>query len=1020
MKNSIFSRYYFLYWLLGVSTLLMIWIGAKFSINDFVSHPQFENFIHFDECMKLIGEKGKTRWFTAFFVLDFLWAALLLVGMFRIIRSFYNDTKARSLFFFVLFAVPAYIFDAVENFMYLSSYHENLELIVRLKKITYLLASIVFLYNLYKRFVHDKNRNIYFFLKTSSLSILIILVITLLITMVDQGGTILVQLLSEWHQVAFTFFLLNFLVIIVSHYPIYMQIWNVLDEPFEPDGLRLVMAKTTRVILGFGIIYFIPQGDKEYDPFITKFLRRSLGVLLYISMFYVVFFVANKYFEWELSVIGITALITVLILLFFYFMEKTKEKYDDVLDGRCAGDKLHSAQKLTLLLQWYPQVLLSGLLSVLIAAIISYIYSWSVTTVITILIVLILNAFSYIYFRLSRSYLRYIFYSEELMQSNPKLIKDEVLKYFQNSNKPKYAFFNNLIFRTGQKLAYLSDNRKYLRFMRFGGLFSLICLICLNAMPMYGFFINPLNVILLYIIFYYSIIIILLKHLLYYNKTELPEGEKPPFSSFFFFQPIFKYLFPVLLVVLVGWGFYSTSIGNDLHTLTLVEEDNKSTPQTEVRNNRKLVDTETFVRNFDPYIKKDTANTFFVGSYGGGLKANLWNLLILNKLNEEEDFFKNTVCLSGVSGGAIGIGNYTRVYENYDSYNERRKANVGIGESNLLSSEIAFLLGADFIRRYIPVNDLFKDRGRSYYSMKQHAKLTGALEDFNTKSFRTQWSALFAKKKYYPAIIINSTSTKGKQGVALSVFTKDTVVPAADDILVFSEPDNGVSLTYFGALSTSNRFPLLSPAAKIEGKGYYLDGGYFENSGLLSAGEFRNYILPRIRNKKEFDSIRINPVFVNIINSKDYYALLKLREWEVELDPTNGLASGEISAILSTLVSTEKLPRYVTEAIVNEDDEAVVKVFMPHKLDYAYITRILGGEPKAPLILISKLEAHNNRIDSVLNVYKPYKLKQWGVVTPPLSRLLGEAAVKYQEAMVNSHPEVIRSLKHLIKRIKPE
>lgn len=1019
MKKNIFSRSSLVYILFGVFTLILTWIGAKFAINDFVSHPQFENFIHFQDCMTLIKKEGKMTWFTTFFILDFIWAALWLLTMYKIIRSFYNDTKSRSLFLFIMFAIPAYILDASENIMYLTDNVTHLELIVRFKKIAYLFAIIVFLYSLYKRYVHDKNRNIYFFLKTSSLSILIILVITVLITMVDQGGTILVQLLSEWHQVAFTFFLLNFLVIIISHYPVYMQIWNVLDESFKPDGLRLVMAKTTKVILGFGIIYFIPQGDEEYDPFITKFLRRCLGVLLYMSMFYVVFFVANKYFEWELSVVGVTALITVLLLIFFHFMEKTKKMHDDILDERCNGDKPESARKLTLLLQWYPQVLLAGLVSVLIAALITYIYSWSETTVIIILLVLILNTFSYIYFRLSRSYLRYIFYSHELLQSNPKLVKDEVLKYFRNGYKPKYPFFNDLIFRTGQKLAYLSDNRKYLRFMRFGGMFSLFCIILLNLMPMYGFLINPLNVILLYIIFYYSIIIILLKHLLYYNKTMLVEGDLPPFKSFLSFQPIFKYLFPVLLVVLIGWGFYSTSIGNDLHTLTTVPENQKNS-STGVNKNFNLVDTGNFVDNFDPYIKNDTLNVFFVASYGGGLKANLWNLLVFNKLNEKDDFFKNTLCLSGVSGGALGIGNYTRIYENYASFEERNTANVEVGQSNLLSTEITYLLGADFIRRYIPINNIFKDRGRSYFSMKQHAQLTGGFENFNTRSFRSKWSELFAKKSYYPAIIINSTSTKGKQGVALSIFTEDTIVPAADDILLFPKPNRESSLTYYGTMSTSNRFPLLSPAAKIEGKGYYLDGGYFENSGLLSAGEFRTYILPRIQARKELDSISLNPVFVNIINSKDYYALLKLREWKVELDDENGLASGELSAILSTLVSTEKLPRYVTEAIIEKDNEPVEKVFMPHKLDYKYVTLILGGAPKKPLELIEQLEKHNATIDSVLKHYEPYRFDQWGIVTPPLSRLLGEAAVRYQEAMVNKHPEVVRSLKRLTVRIKPE
>ncbi|WP_340198759.1 patatin-like phospholipase family protein [Ascidiimonas sp. W6] len=1020
MKKAASFKSYILYSSLAISTVLMVFISTKFAINDFVSHPQFENFIHFDRCIQLIQNKDKTTLFNAFFILDFIWAPLLLISMYKIIIKLNKGFRNRNALFFIIFSIIAYAFDVMENTLYLLNNSKYLEKIVSFKKIAYLLAAIVLLYNLYKRYVHDKNRNIYFFLKTSFLSILIILVITVLITMVDQGGTILVELISTWHQVLLTFFLLNFLVVIISHYPIYMQIWNVLDKPFAPDGLRLVMSKLNRVILGFGIIYFIPQGDKEYDPFITKFLRRSLGILLYMSMFYVVLFTSNKYFEWDYDTAKLTGFITILLLMFFYYMEKRKERHDDILDGKKEGDKWESAKQLTRLLKWYPQVLLAGLLSVILATIISAIFEWNRTTIIVILTVLFLNTLSYIYFRLSRSYLRYIFYSEALQSSNPHLIDEKVLKYFSNSNKASYPFFSDLIFRTGQFLAYLSDNRKYLRFMRVGGLLSLLFIFFINLIPLYGFVFNPLNVILLYIIFYYSVIIILLKHLLFYNKTVVTDTTNTPFSSFLSFQPIFKYLFPILMVVLVGWGFYSTSVGNDLHTLTLIPENQDASIPLKNTNDPSLINIKTFVEQYDPIIRNDTVNTFFVASYGGGLKANLWNLLVLNELNRDSNFFKNTLCFSGVSGGALGIGNYLRIHDHYATFEERNIANIRVGESNLLSTEIAYLLGADLFRRYIPIDNLFSDRGRSYYSMKQHALHTGDLGGFNTISFRSKWSELFRKENYFPAVIINATSTKGKQGVSLSIFTKDTVVPAADDILLFEDRKRQESLSYYGALSTSNRFPFLSPAAKIEGKGYYLDGGYFENSGLLSAGEFRDYILPNLKEKKKLDSVLINPIFVNIINSKDYYALRKIKEWGVELNPENGLTSGELSAILSTLISTEKLPRYVTESIIGEGEEGVEKIFMPHKLDYKYVTKILGGEPKNPLKLIEHLEIHNKTIDKALESYHHYNLNDWGIVTPPLSRLLGEVAVKYQEAMINKHPAVMKQIAKLKSHVRPE
>jgi hypothetical protein len=1028
MKKANHGKSYFIYWLFAIVSMVLVFISFKFSINDFVSHPQFENFQHFRDCIENIKQAGKVQWFNWFFYVDFIWAFLLLLCMFKIIRAINSGQRKISIWLYLIFAITAYFLDVTENFYYLSYMSNNqsistlFETVIKLKKIAYLLAFFVFAYNVYKRYLQKENRNIYLFIKTASLSIFSILIITILITRIDQGGTIVVELLSSWHQVAFMFFLVNFLAIIISHYPIYMQIWNVLDKPFEPDGLRLKMSKLGPVIFGFGIIYFIPQEDKEYDPFITRILRRSLGIFLYMSMFYVVLFVAQRYFEWETNTLLITLLITIFLLFFFYFMEKTKRNFENVLYGKCKGDKYDAARNITWLFQWYPLALLIGLLTVLVAALTSWIADWSRLTVVIMLIVLLINTLSYIYFRLSRPYLRYIFYSEKLNSSNPNLIDQNILAYFQNDNRATYLFFNNLIFKTGQKLANLSDNRKYLDFMRIGGLVSLLIIFLINLLPLCGYLLNPLNVILLYIIFYYSIIIIFLKHMLFYSKTVLLEESEPPFASFRFYQPVFKYFFPVLMVVLIVWGFYSTSVGNDLHSLTFVEERQHRVKVGSSTGPDSLIDTEAFINAFNPYVENDTINAYFVASYGGGLKANLWNMLILNKLNDKSNFFRNTLCFSGVSGGAIGLGNYLRVYENFETYEDRNKANRRVGESNLLSTEIAYLLGADFLRRFIPVKDVFHDRGRSYYSMKQHALNTCDtcdIKSFNTSSFRSKWSEVVYKKGYYPALIINSTSTKGRQGVALSVFTKDTIVPASDDI-VFFEDRKGKSLSYYGVLSTSNRFPFLSPAAKIEGKGYYLDGGYFENSGLLSASEFRNYILPHLKKSKPFDSTYINPIFINIINSKEYYAVSKLMDWEIELNYENGLASGELSAILSTLVSTEKLPRYVTETIIREGEEKVEKIMMPHKLDYKYLISILGGEPKNPLRLIKLIEVNNEKIDKALEGYSAYKLKKWGVVTPPLSRLLGKAAVTYQEAMINQHSEIKSQINQLKKRVTPE
>ena len=214
-----------------------------------------------------------------------------------------------------------------------------------------------------------------------------------------------------------------------------MQIWDKVDEPFKPDGLRLKMSTKTFIILGFGIIYFIPKENVDHDPLLTRILRRSLGVFLYMAMFYVVLFIAGKYFEWNINSLLLTAVTTVFLAIFFLYLEKNKRDLDILLyDSPTKALKFKAAKKITQLLKWYPLVLFSGFFSIVIMAIISSIFQWNRITVFTLLFVLIVNTISHVYFRISRPYLRYIFYSDGLYKSNKNLIELDVLKYFEGGN----------------------------------------------------------------------------------------------------------------------------------------------------------------------------------------------------------------------------------------------------------------------------------------------------------------------------------------------------------------------------------------------------------------------------------------------------------------------------------------------------------------------------------------------------------------------------------------------------------
>lgn len=114
------------------------------------------------------------------------------------------------------------------------------------------------------------------------------------------------------------------------------------------------------------------------------------------------------------------------------------------------------------------------------------------------------------------------------------------------------------------------------------------------------------------------------------------------------------------------------------------------------------------------------------------------------------------------------------------------------------------------------------------------------------KSFQHYWAELFIEKtkednSFYPLILSNSSATHIQRGIASTVDfgdAFDTIFHDAIDILDHDEK----SISYAYGASSSNRFPVFSPVAKIASKGHFLDGGYFENSGLSSLLDLYDYL----------------------------------------------------------------------------------------------------------------------------------------------------------------------------------
>ncbi|SRX75340.1 hypothetical protein [Aequorivita antarctica] len=1008
------------YWIIGwvVLSLLLIIINAAFRINSYIEMPQHGHFDNFETVNALIfspENSDKIIFYHAFFILDFIWAALLLLIISYLIRDLFEDTFFRwkkykilitvwqAFFFFSLLALLA---DVFEGFGYEFKWARdfiNLKYISPVKVTLYAICFMFLLYWFLKTIFLPQIKTLIRFIQTALLSILFIIIIYVMVTFMEQGGTLIVDLFYRPLNIVILFFLLSFLALVLSHFPVYNDIWLYGNR----DCVSLEMPKNKRSWLGLNIIYFDTSKAKPgtsitFDNEAVKNLRRSLGVLIYIAMFQIFLMMIPRYFGVYFNASYISAFLLLITLIAYNFWGKRYNQWKKDLKEGDEATKKETVEYIIKYVGRFPRYYLACVIMVFITAILVAIFKWDRIPFIAFLITLGCQMYLYIYFKICRTYFKYAFYTKELYDEKTEMFKKETLELFdkygdiKNQKIPKYLEY----------FGKLSDNVFYLNFMRYSGIFSLVCLLLANSFFVVASWFSPLVIICLYIIVIYSILIILFKHLLYYHRLEEPKEEKDaeelkqekkkngP-------KNFYKYWLPLLIIFFFSGAIYMTSFENDLHELT------------EVKTHKPL--------DFDGFMISETANSykkdnyFFVGSYGGGLKANLWNLLLFNQLDSlsKGEFFDRSIVLSGVSGGAVGIGNYASLR----NYNDQKKSLnheiFKIGTSNVLSNELTYLLGRDLIREYLPFFN-YHGKDRSYKSMKLHAINTGMpLDDFHNISYLDVWRNLYEKRgRKFPALIMNSTSVAGRQGVVSTVRFPDSTFAGADNLSIFENGRDSVALTYYGAVSTTNRFPLFSPTAKIRQKGNYLDGGYFENSGMLSAME----VYDAIEREAEFNQ-KVQPIFINIINSGDFYIRQKLFQWKFSSKTVK--ESGEFASIIGTVVSIDKLPGYIYEKIKNRGF-AIVPVMMPHKMTYEKVREILKAEVDNPLALMDSIQKNNEAIDNALRAYKPYKFDKWGVVEPPLARLLSEPAVQYQEAMVHKHPEVQETLMRILDFIKTD
>lgn len=215
---------------------------------------------------------------------------------------------------------------------------------------------------------------------------------------------------------------------------------------------------------------------------------------------------------------------------------------------------------------------------------------------------------------------------------------------------------------------------------------------------------------------------------------------------------------------------------------------------------------------------------------GGASRSGYWTAGVLARIEDETQgrFSKHLFCLSGASGGSVGNAAFFASLQ-ADSAEQRHSSHLDRCRTYLsndfLSFTLARLLGPDLFKPIFPFDAVYDRAAALEHSMEavpEGLYLAGMMARPFSHYCRPGRPAV-------PALLINTTRMQDGRPGAVSTLRLDPDI-FGTRIDVMASLDTWKDLRLSSAVVLGARFPYISPAGRI-GTNYYVDGGYFDNSG---------------------------------------------------------------------------------------------------------------------------------------------------------------------------------------------
>jgi len=311
---------------------------------------------------------------------------------------------------------------------------------------------------------------------------------------------------------------------------------------------------------------------------------------------------------------------------------------------------------------------------------------------------------------------------------------------------------------------------------------------------------------------------------------------------------------------------------------------------------------------------KEKYPVYFVLADGGASRSGYWVASVLAKLEDTTrgEFSKHVFCLSGASGGSVGNAAYfnlLRLRQNHSIHTSGVDVVQSYLGSDFLTYTLARMLGPDVFRHIFPF-PFIDDRAASLAEALEHAS---GKKSMLYDSMSTRFSEIITQQQQnysLPVLCINTTRMQdGRPGVISTIDISDDRYNGRLDVLDLLTEEEDIKLSTAVVLGAS--FPYVSPAGRIDSRNnpdsglqshYFVDGGYFDNSGAGIVSEMISILLT--------DSL-----YLQYKNKLDFYIL------HINNEPTGGREYKKVNPLVNDLAAPVKtlMGAYGSQTTVNDE-----------------------------------------------------------------------------------------------------